>query len=207
MKTSVIATSVLATVAIAAPTEPCITSAAPQNIDDPLLSSVQAVRPPLSTLISLVNSLQSSDGLQGALAIQQSYYPLYTSVLSLSSAANNHAIVSPNNVVTYLSALNSLVGDISTLMSELDEKANIFQGVGAGSIVVADITSLAGPAAAIESNLFTLIPSNAPCDEVTVAQSVASEFSSAFAGAAKVYTITKGIPSFPAAPTNCAAYC
>lgn len=207
MKISTISTSTLIAVAIAAPTEPCINSAAPQNLNDPLLSSIEAVRHPLSTLINLVSAYQASDGLQGALGIQQSYYPLYTSVMSLSSAAANRAVASPNDVVAYISALNTLVGDITTLMNELNEKANIFQGVGAGSIVVADIASLANPASAIESNIFTAIPYNAPCDQVTVAQSVASEFSSVFAEAAKVYKISSGIPSFPAAPTSCAVYC
>ncbi|PRT56554.1 hypothetical protein B9G98_04174 [Wickerhamiella sorbophila] len=181
MKISAVSTSTLVAVAIAAPTEPCITSAASQNLNDPLLGSIEAVRHPLSTLINLVRAYQAADGLQGALGIQQSYYPLYTPVMSLSSAAANHAVASPNDVVAY--------------------------GVGAGSIVVADITSLANPASAIESNLFTAIPYNAPCDQVTVAQSVASEFSSVFAEAAKAYKISSGIPSFPAAPTSCAVYC
>ncbi|PRT53382.1 hypothetical protein B9G98_01002 [Wickerhamiella sorbophila] len=207
MKTSIIATSFLAAVAIAAPAETCITSASPQNLNDPLLSSIEAVKPPLSKLISLVGAFQSQDGLFGALDIQMSYYPLYSSVMSLGSAAKYHAAISPNNVVTYLNALNTLVAGISTLLNNLNEKANLFQGVGVGSIVVGDITSLAGPASAIESNLFTAIPANAPCDQVAVAASVASQFSSAFAGASKVYKISNGIPSFPVAPTNCAAYC
>lgn len=207
MKSTLLTTSLLAAVAVAAPSEPCVASAPPQALNDPLLSSVQAVRPPLSTLISLVNSFSSSDGLMGALNIQESYYPLYTSVMSLSAAANNHAVIAPNNVVTYINALNSLVGDISTLLSKLDEKVNLFQEVGAGDIVVGDITSLGGPASAIESNLFSGIPSNAPCPQVASASAVASKFSAAFASAAATYSISSGLPVFPTAPAKCANYC
>ncbi len=129
MKISAVSTSTLVAVAIAAPTEPCITSAASQNLNDPLLGSIEAVRHPLSTLINLVRAYQAADGLQGALGIQQSYYPLYTPVMSLSSAAANHAVASPNDVVAYVSALNTLVGGISTLMNKLNEKANISRGL------------------------------------------------------------------------------
>lgn len=196
---------VLATLTLVA--ADCITSSPAGAVNDAILSSVAAVEPPLSKLNSLVQQWQDSDGLMGALAIQSSYYPLYSAVMSLSSAVNPAPSIAPNDAGVYLSALNSLVGDISTLMGSLDAKANAFAGVGAAQIVVGDITSLAGPASAIEASLFAALPTNVPCVFQASAASVASQFSGAFASAAATYTIKAGIPVFPTAPSACLDYC
>lgn len=196
---------VLASLSLAAAAD-CVTSAPPANVQDPLLSSVQAVQAPLSTLNSLVSNWNSADGLMGALGIQQSYYPLYSAVQSLSGAAASHDPIAPNDVSVYLDSLNNLVSDISSLLANLDAKANDLAAVGASAIVVGDVTSLAGPASAIESKLFQFLPSDAPCPQISRASGIASSFSAAFASAAETFTIT-GLPALPSAPSACASYC
>lgn len=185
----------------------CVTSASPGQVNDPILSSVDGIKAPLSTLNDLINNWKDSDGLAGALGIQQSYYPLFSAVISLSSAVQNPPTIASNNVVVYVNSLSTLVADISTLIETLNQKANSFNSVGAGQIVVGDITSLAGPAANIEASFFAGIPSDAPCEQKTAASSVADKFSAAFAAAAETYSIQSGISAFPQATFACASYC
>ncbi|PRT55494.1 hypothetical protein B9G98_03114 [Wickerhamiella sorbophila] len=185
----------------------CVTSEAPDAADGPLFASITAVESNLDILNSLVQSWSKYDGILGAIDIQQNFYPLYRACTSLNDQAGKLTVVESKNVANYISSMNGLVAEISTLIGSLNEKANDMISVGAGSIVSGDIVSLAGPASDIEVKLFANLPSDAPCIQIASAAEVASNMDAAYKNAAASYTITKGIPEFPAAPSVCSSYC
>lgn len=142
-----------------------------------------------SNLGHLVQAWHSSQGLEGALSIQQSFPSFVEAVNKLDGDIDQLSVdqIPP-------SSINALSSSIVGLLNALTEKSSEFQGVGAHDIVGNDIRSMQQPAEHLVSGLVSVVTNSAK-DQIASYTPALDSFRSSFLSADSAYGLPP--PSFP----------
>jgi Hydrophobic surface binding protein A len=160
-------------------------------------SAWSAVIKDVTSMNSQVAGFSSSQGLLAALSIQGSYSTLYSDVKTLVSKAQAITSVTDSQAEALIEFLNPTVGDIGTLLANLQSKASQFSAVGVQAIVSADLSSLQPQLLSVVSEIYSLVP----CDEVASAMPLVTPILASLSAANNAYNVANS--KAPAAPTAC----
>ena len=141
-----------------------------------------------SALSSAVNGWSESDGINGALPIQATYFPALSSAVGALSGDVGSLSASDVDVST----VTSFAGAVTSLLKALSDKASDFSSAGVSTLVTKDVKEITGPSGDIVNGIVKALGGD--CDKIDSLTSVLEQVSSGFGELASAYSVSA--PSF-----------
>lgn len=164
-----------------------------------LVSALSKLGADSNSVAADVNGFEASDGLLGALAIQNGYNTISSDVVTANSFASALASGLPScNQDAVVTQLNSMAPNVVALLQALVAKNTAFSSVGADGIVYADLTNLEPQVHTLENGAYSKLE----CSAIQAIYGGIVSINDNFGSALAAYGATAS--AAPTTPASCA---